>query len=146
MKRLYGVCMLVATTACQSYSTVALNAVPVGAAVQVALTDSGSTAVTSAVGAHARQLDGKVTRSDATGIEMVVDELTRTGGTTELGEGRSVTIPADAIATVQVQSLSVPRSLLAAGVFAIGSVMVGRSLGNGSGTGGRTPGPPQPGH
>lgn len=146
MRRSFVACMLVATTACQSYSTVALSAVPVGADVQLALTDSGSNAIASDVGAHAQLLEGKVTRSDTAGLALVVSELTRTGGTTELGEGRTVSVPADAVATVRVQSLSVPRSLLAAGVFAIGSVLAGRSLGGGSGSAGRGGGPPPTAH
>ena len=146
MKRSVVACVIIVTTACQSYSTVALSAVPVGADVQVALTDSGSNAVASDVGAHAQLLEGKVMRSDASGLALVISELTRTGGTTELGESRTVSVPADAIATVRVQSLSAPRSLLAAGVFAIGSVLAGRSLGGGSGSAGRGGGPPPTAH
>ena len=127
------VCML-AITACQSYSTVALNAVPVGANVQVDLTENGSNAVATDVGSHVAQVEGKVTRTDPTGLALVISELTRTGGTTEEGEGRSVTIPADAVAVVRVQSFSVPRSLLLAGAVVAGSILAGRSLGGGSGT------------
>ncbi len=146
MKRAFVACILGATMACQSYSTVALSAVPVGADVQVALTDSGSSAVAAGVGRHAQQLDGKVTQSDATGITLSVSELTRTGGTTELGEGRLVSVPADAIATIRVQSLSVSRTLLTAGAIVAASLAVGRSLGGGSGTSVHGGGPPPTGH
>ena len=146
MRRSFTVCALIATTACQSYSTVALSAVPVGADVQVALTDSGSSAMAPELGRYAEQLEGKVTRSDASGLAVTVNELTRRGATTELGEGRTVSVPADAIATIRIQSLSVPRSLAAAGALAIGSLAVGRSLGAGSGSATRGGGPPVTGH
>jgi hypothetical protein len=146
MNRTLVACILLATTACQSYSTVALNAVPVGADVRVTLTDSGSALVAGDVGHHAERLEGKVTHSDVAGLTMSVDELTRTGGTSELGEGKLVSVPADAIATVQLQSVSVSKSLLLAGVAAAGAIAIGRSLGAGNGTSVRGSGPPGAGH
>lgn len=146
MKRIFVACMIVAATACQSYSTVALNAVPVGADVRVALTDSGSSTLAQSVGRHAQQLDGKVTQSDATGITLSISELVRTGGITELGEGRLVSVPVDAIATIGVQSLSVSRSLLTGAAIVAGTLAIGRSLGAGSGTSVRGGGPPSTGH
>ena len=145
MKRSIIACTLIATTACQSYSTVALRAVPVGADVQLSLTDSGGTAVASQIGVRAQQIEGKVIRADSSGLALVMSELTRSGGTTELGEGRTVSVPADAIVTVRVRSLSATRSLLAAGALMLGSLAVGRSLGGGSGSSARGTGtPPTP--
>lgn len=146
MKRSFAACLLIATTACQSYSAVALNAVPVGADVRVDLTDSGSNTALPGVGSRAQQLEGKVTRVDSSGLALVISELMRIGGATELGEGRTVSVPAEAIATVRVQSLSASRSLLVAGAVVVGSVLVGRSLGNGSGSAMKGGGPPQTGH
>jgi hypothetical protein len=140
MKRSLVAGLLIATTACQSYSSVALNAVPVGSDVQVSLTDSGSTSIASTLGSRVTQLTGQITSVDSTGLALIVSELTRVGGATELGEGHTVSVPADAIAAVRVQSLSVPRTLLVAGIAVIGTILIGRSLGNG-GTGSSVNGP-----
>ncbi|HEY5087307.1 MAG TPA: hypothetical protein VII66_08135 [Gemmatimonadaceae bacterium] len=147
MKRSLVACMLMATTACQSYSTVALNALPDGADVQVSLTDSGSNAVASQIGSRAEQLEGKITHADSAGLTLMVSEVTRVGGATELGEGRTVSVPSDAIASVRVQSLSVTQSLLLAGVATVAAIALGRSLGGGNGTASKGGGgPPPAGH
>ena len=134
MRRSFVVCVLLAATACQSYSAVALSAVPVGAHVQIDLTENGSNAVATNVGAHVAQLEGRVSRVDPSGLSLVLSELTRSGGTTEIGEDRTVTVPADAVAVVRVESLSATRSLLLAGAVVAGSILAGRSLGVESGS------------
>lgn len=142
MKRSLVACALIATTACQSYSTVALNSVPVGSNVQIDLAENAADAVATDVGGHVAQLEGTVTRVDPSGLGLKLSELTRSGGTTEDGENRSVSVPADAVAVVRLQSLSVTRSLLLAAAVVGGGILVGRSFGNGNGSGIKGGGPP----
>ncbi|MEO8945441.1 MAG: hypothetical protein ABI338_03000 [Gemmatimonadaceae bacterium] len=144
MKRSLVACLVLAATACQSYSTVTLSSVPVGANVQLDLTDNAQDAVAADVGSHVAQLEGRVTSVGAARMTIVLTELTRSGGTTEEGENRTVTVPADAVAVTRIQSLSAPRSLLLAGAVIAGSILIGRSLGGGaassSGAGGTATG------
>ncbi|MDQ2889160.1 MAG: hypothetical protein M3R65_01225 [Gemmatimonadota bacterium] len=137
---------ILAVEACQSYSTVALNAVPAGANVRVALSDSGSSYVAPIIGSRAEELQGTVSRVDSASLTMSVSELTRNGGATELGEGKVVQIPARLISSIRVQSTSVGRSVLLTGVIAAGSILAGHSLGGGSGSSLRGGGPVVSGH
>lgn len=137
MKRSIVACAVLAVTACQSYSTVTLGAVPAGADIRVALTDSGSRYVTQFIGSRAEQLEGTVTRADSSGLALNVSEITRAGGATELGEGKAVEVPAGLIASVSRQTTSVSRSILLTGAIVAGGVLAGQSLGKGSGSAGK---------
>lgn len=134
MKRSFLMCLVLAASACQSYSPVSVAAAPAGAHARVALTDSGSRYVAPLIGSRAEELEGTISQADNAGLTLTVLQVTRAGGSTELGEGQTVRLPADLIASVQTQSTSVARSVLLGGAIVAGSVLAGRSLGGGSGS------------
>ncbi len=121
-------------TACQTYSTVSVAAVPAGATVRVALTDSGAVHVVPELGSRAEQLEGTVSSAEAGGLTIAVAEVTRAGGATELGEGKIVHVRAADVAALQVKTTSVARSIALGGAIVGGSILAGRSLGGGSGS------------
>ena len=134
MKRSIAVCALFALSACQTYSATSLGAVPAGADIEVALTDSGSRYVTQFIGSRAEELRGTARTADASGVTVTVTEITRAGGATELGEGKVVQVPAALISSLRRQTTSVSRSILLGGAVVAGSLLAGRSLGGGSGS------------
>ena len=110
---------------CYTYADTAPAAVPVGTAVRVALSDSGSLQLAPLVGPRAAALEGRFAARTDTAFTVAVRQLTRFDGSDEGLRGERVRIPAAATTGLQRRSLSRGRTAgLTAGVVAVAALAI----------------------
>lgn len=132
MKNFLVASVLLASAGCYTYSPVSVGTVSSGATVRVELSDVGSTEVEPYVGARVRTLEGRVTRVDSTGLELSVNDLTRSSDVDEAWQGKPVLVPTNGIAAVSLSKLSTQKSFLAAGGLFVGAGALARAIVGGS--------------
>ena len=130
---------------CRSYAPIAVEAAPVDEPVRIALTDRGSADLAAVLGPRTRVVHGRVAeRADST-VVVRVSAVKREGIDEERWRGETVRLPLAAVARVERESLSRPRSaLLAGGVLAVLALAVGLLGGGEAIRGGPGGGGPQP--
>jgi hypothetical protein len=142
MKNFLFASVLLVSAGCYMYAPVSLGTISPGEAVRVELSDVGSTQVEPYVGARARTLEGRVTRADSTGLELSVNDITRSSDMDEAWQGKPVLVPTNGIAAVSLSKLSAKNSLLAAGGLFVGAGALARAIVGGSAFGSRSTPPP----
>ncbi len=136
-----------ATTACHAYAPITLETAPVDAPVRVSLTDQGSADLAAALGARTREVRGRVAERQDSALVLRVSAVKREGADEEAWRGEAVRLPLAAVARIERETLSRPRTaLLAGGVLAVLALAVA-ALGDGEavrrGPGGGPPPPPR---
>jgi hypothetical protein len=129
---------------CYVSAPLATTAPEPGTRLHVQLTDAGSADLARYIGPNVVAVDGRLLQNSDSAISLSVSNVAMRSGVEQFWKGESVTLPRNAIATVQRKKLSVWRSglvgsALVAGIVAISGVAGG---GNGSDRGGGPP--PQP--
>lgn len=127
--------------ACQSYSTVPLSTVSVGAPVRLALTDRGRADLGPAIGASVDAIDGIVRSVDSAKLQIAVERVWDRDGLDKPWNHELVVVPRDAVATASERHVSALRSALVAAGIVGGAAVVGSVSGD-AGFGGRTSGNP----
>lgn len=114
-----------------------------GAQVRLQLTRAGAEALASRLGPETAAVEGRVRAEGAQGLELTVTQTTRWGdGGTIRWTGEPVTIPRDAIARTEQQTLDRGRSFMAGGaavLATIGTFLILKAT-RGGGSGGDSPG------
>jgi hypothetical protein len=142
MKNFLVASVLLGSAGCYMYAPASLSTISPGATVRVELSDVGSTQVEPYVGARARTLEGRVTRADSAGLELSVNDITRSSDLDEAWQGKPVLVSTNGIAAVSLAKLSTKNSLLAAGGLFVGAGALARAIVGGSAFG--THGTPPP--
>ena len=134
-----------AVTACRSYAPIATAAAPVDAPVRIALTDRGSADLAEVLGARTREVHGRDAERTDSALVLRVTTVRREGADEERWRGEPVRLPLAAVARVEREALSRPRSaLLVGGVLALLALAVSAVGGGEAVRGGPGPGPPPP--
>jgi hypothetical protein len=127
---------------CGCYVNVPLATTPEpGSQVHLALTDRGSVDLAQYLGRGVTGVDGRLLGSEDSVVSVSVSRVVMQSGDDQLWKGESVTIPREAIASVQRRKLSFWRSGLIGGVVAAAAFAIGSQAGGSSG-GGKPGGPP----
>lgn len=145
-KRTVAASLLVTCGACQVYTPVSLAPTSTGAPVRVTLTDRGAAQLYDLLGTAPHAVEGNVLGLSDSTVTLGVTSLSRATGAEETWAGEHVTIPRDAIATVDRRSTSVWRSALVAAGIIGGAYLASRAGSSGEQTGGPTPTPPPTQH
>lgn len=119
--------------ACQTYTAESVASLAPGSDIRVTLAPQGSTELANIVGIGAGTIEGKVVTNDATGVRLEAAGVQRTDGNTLRLYGKSILLPAGAVAVAEVKHTDVGRSLLAAGAVVGGALLVAH-MGGGSGS------------
>ena len=136
-----------AVGACHGYAPITVETAPANAPVRVALTDRGSADLAALLGPRTRVVRGHVADRADSVVVLRVTGVQREGADEEAWRGEPVRVPLSAVARIERETLSRPRSaLLAGGVVAVLALAVS-ALGRGEavrgGPGGGTPPPPR---
>ncbi len=127
---------------CGCYVNVPLETAPApGEKVHVALTDRGSVDLAQYLGRGVAGVDGRLLESADSALSVSVSQVVTQSGDDQLWKGERVTIPREAIASVQGRKLSFWRSGLIGGAVAAAAFLIGSQAGGSSG-GGKKGGPP----
>lgn len=114
--------MLCLTAGCYNYSPLTTPSPDPGTYLAVTLTDPGSDQLARSLGPNAFIVRGRYLGDSESGMLLSVTSIETKRGITLPWEGETVTVPADAVASLDVRRLAKGRSLLLAGVGAGGLV------------------------
>lgn len=111
------------TAGCYSYSPLTTPSPEAGSYVAVTLSDAGSEALARYVGPDVFVVRGRYLSSGERGLLVSVSSVETKRGAELSWQGETVTLPTDAIASLDVRRLAKGRSILLAGVGAGGLVV-----------------------
>jgi hypothetical protein len=114
--------VLCLTAGCYNYNPLTTPSPESGAYLAVTLTDAGSEELARSLGPNAFVVRGRYLGSSEQGLLVSVSSVETKRGIESSWEGETVTLPADAVASLDVRRLAKGRSLLLAGVGAGGLV------------------------
>ncbi len=114
--------MLCVTAGCYNYSPLTTPSPDPGTYLAVTLTDPGSDQLARSLGPNAFIVRGRYLGDGESGMLLSVTSIETKRGITLPWEGETVTVPADAVASLDVRRFAKGRSLLLAGVGAGGLV------------------------
>ena len=134
--------LLLACTACHTYTAIDPSASPAGTDVRVTLTESGGLALGNQFGAVAREVDGRLESASDSAVTVAVTQVTRTSGVEDPWRGEHVTIPRTDIASVQRPTTNVGRSVVLAIALLGGVYLIGNAVGGVQATGSSNGTPP----
>jgi hypothetical protein len=128
---------------CGCYVNVPVATAPApGSRVHVALTDRGSVDLAQYLGRGVAGVDGRLIQSNDSALSVSVSQVVFQSGDDQRWKGENVSIPRDAVATVQRRKLSFWRSGLIGGAVAAAAFIIGSQAGGGFGGGKRQEPPP----
>lgn len=142
-----GVALLATAGGCYEYRPAAAGAVPMGRAVEVELTDSGSVVVARTVGPAVEAIAGTLVADSADELVLAVARVRRRDAGASPWGGERVRVPRPLVARVRTRQLSRTRSVLAGAAVAAGLLAAraafaglgGSNAGRGQGPGSGSP-------
>ena len=122
MRTLSLIGILCLTAGCYNYNPLTTPSPEPGTYVAVTLTDPGSENLARSLGPNAFVLRGRYLGDSDQGMLLSVSSVETKRGIAQPWEGETVTVPADAVASLDVRRLAKGRSLLLASIGAGGLV------------------------
>ncbi|PYO63630.1 MAG: hypothetical protein DMD70_03550 [Gemmatimonadetes bacterium] len=133
------------TAGCYSYTPLTTTDPEPGTSLVTTLTDDGARELARYLGSDVFLVRGRCVGGDELGLRVSVAAVETKGGDLKLWGGEIVTIPAAAIASVEIRRFAKGRSLLLAGVGVAGvaaTTLAFSLTGSGSAPGAKPPPPP----
>lgn len=127
-RRLAGVLVAGAalwSSACSTYISVAPGLAPASGTVRLSMNDMGRAETFPRLGGQVTSVEGKVRSVSDSAVTIAVSEVSRASSDAESYHGEPVTIPSRYIGAIERKRVQVARSLLVAGAFAGGAILVG---------------------
>ena len=139
MLRIMPLFAFLALAGCYAYAPAA-GPTPVGADVEVELTDAGSAGLAPLVGPYVVSIRGRTTEVGVDTLHLVVESILKRRGTDELWSKEPLAISREHISSVTTRKLSVARTSLFALTVIGGGLVVGTVI---DGVTGGDPGKPK---
>ena len=139
--RVVPIAVVSLSAGCQRYVEVQQRPRQPAGDVRLTLTGDATYAQRAPLGSNILTLEGRILSVNDSALTLSVTQLTRRAGASESWRGETVAIPRRDVASLQRQTLSVPRTLATVGAMIAGSIAVRRGMNTGESTGSRTPKP-----
>jgi hypothetical protein len=128
--------LLLLSAGCYRYRDARPVELAAGAHAAVALSDTGSRLLASAVGPRAARLEGRLLSAEPSGVTLAVSSIVRAPHQEERWPQESVRVPMSAVQRLEVRRLDRKRSAIFAGVAVLGLVATRAVIDANSGGGG----------